>query len=124
MPETDCVLATLDLQQLLDEQGIHLDAEQPDDTPDDFLRSLGSAQGLSGVAGSAGMHAQPLPPSLPQDTCQDLGIGQQHVSCIRCNVHGACKHAACGIMTMNKLAEFSCHARDILPHVAFRSRSG
>ena len=55
MPETDCVLATLDLQQLLDERGVSLsDAPLHDQDPAGALDALAPAAGLTGVPGSAG----------------------------------------------------------------------
>ena len=55
-PETDCVLATLDLQQLLDERGVDLCAEHPAETDlADAPGAMAAAAGASGVPGSAGM---------------------------------------------------------------------
>ncbi len=53
-PETDCVLATLDLQQLLDQQGIHLRDAEPDAGVEGLPSSIDRHAGLSGVPGSAG----------------------------------------------------------------------
>lgn len=56
VPETDCVLATLDLQQLLDERGVSLGgAVLHDDDSAAALDVMASAAGLTGVPGSAGM---------------------------------------------------------------------
>ena len=53
-PETDCVLATLDLQQLLDQQGISLANAEPDDGRESLAGSLEPHHHLSSVPGSAG----------------------------------------------------------------------
>ncbi|KAK9831627.1 hypothetical protein WJX74_003237 [Apatococcus lobatus] len=55
VPETDCVLATLDLQQLLDERGVSLSNQQLDeDDGEDVPGVMAAAADLSGVPGSAG----------------------------------------------------------------------
>lgn len=56
IPETDCVLATLDLQQLLDERGISLRDAVPDDSAGlpGLAACLEPTHGLTGVPGSAG----------------------------------------------------------------------
>ena len=100
VPETDCVLATLDLQQLLDERGVDLGAEQPAESDlADVPVAMAAAAGASGVPGSAGepspllchcqMEEAPLLPAplvpilmvckvrvtLTNDSCHRVGDG-------------------------------------------------